>query len=227
MESSAKKLKTLQEWPNLGERLFEVAALNDLEKTEALIAAGAPLNYCAPGGYTALTYASEFRLLRIVKVLLAAGANPDGVTINDFSALGLAVWRKHMDVVAVLIRAGANLYHVDCHGHTILMDAANDFQAVHAEVVAMSELIVEKMLSIPNANQKKRLYTFMNCMKKLHPVQYPNIRNFFRPALRAMIRQENAPRAREEILKIKREEIRQHLLNKFFPEDKQCIMCTF
>lgn len=220
MEAPAKKLKAEDVW--LGRALITAIYAWDLPKVENFLKQGAPIDYRTDVENTPLMWASATRCPEITAVLLEAGADPNLVDEDQNSALTHACYYNRAEIAGLLIRAGADVFHVDKNGQSLLMNVVGGALSVYMdEAYATGAVIVEKMLSIPDANQKKRVYTFMNCMKKLHWIEYPNIRNFFKPTLRAMIKEENGPRVRVEIEKIDYQEIRQHLLNKFFPENKQ------
>ena len=75
------------------------------------------------GGDTALTLASKYGNVEIVKVLLAAGADQHKADDDGWTPLMRAAYGGHMEVVQVLLAAGADKDKADNHGRTPLMFA--------------------------------------------------------------------------------------------------------
>lgn len=220
MVGPAKKLKRDQIW--LGRTLLTAIYSWDLPSVENFLEEGAPVNYTTASGDTPLMWASATACPKIIEALLKAGADVHHLNENQESALGVAAYWNKSDNAALLIRAGANLFHADKNGQTLLMDVAREVAMDRIdEAYATGAVIVEKMLSIPSAEQKMRLYIALYCFKRLHPIQYPNFRNFFKPYLQSMIKDENRSRVRMEIENIDDQEVKQHLLNKYFREGVQ------
>lgn len=148
--------------------------------------------------------------------LIAAKAHVNPLGPCDYPPLALAATRGLQETVCLLIQAGANVYHRAKHmGNTALREAAV------TKNIPLCELLVEKMLNIFNEKQQQRTYTFLNCLQRTFDRgSYHNLRNVFKEPLRAIIREENAPRAKRAIDKLKESDIKQLLLQKYFPEAK-------
>lgn len=152
----------------------------------------------------------------VLAQLIPAKASANALGPCDYPPLALAATRGLQETVCLLIQAGANVYHRAKHmGNTALREAAV------TKNLPLCELLVEKMLYILNANQQQRIYTFLNCLqRKCGRGTYRNLQNVFKEPLRAMIKEENAPRAQRAIDKLKESDTKQHLLQKYFPEAK-------
>jgi ankyrin repeat protein len=152
----------------------------------------------------------------VLAQLIAAKASANALGPCDYPPLALAATRGLQEIVCLLIQAGANVYHRTSHiGNTALREAAV------AQNIPLCELLVEKMLCILRKKQKQEMYTFLNCLQRnFDRGTYHNLRDVFKEPLRAMIREENAPRAQRAIDKLKYDGIKQHLLQKYFPGAK-------
>ena len=87
--------------------LMKAAEEGETDSIEALIAAGAKVNFKEKDNWTALMCAANEGQVDSIKALIAAGADV-ALTDNDGnSALSLAEEKKHLDVVNLLKKAGA------------------------------------------------------------------------------------------------------------------------
>ena len=83
----------------------------ELAYVQALLAAGADVNYVCPNGYNAVTHSTfheNNERLAILRTLLNAGCSPDQVSSDDGSALKTAARRGHGRFVRMLLDHGAN-----------------------------------------------------------------------------------------------------------------------
>lgn len=149
-----------------------------------------------------------------MKYLIEGGADVNYEKEARFGGetpLAEAFLSGNIKAVELLIKAGANLFWHGTYGNSILSAACISD--------SFAELIVEKMLSIATIEQKERIYTFMHCLNRMHPrANYVQFKNVFKNALRAMIKEENAPKVLAEINGLPLYQQRKSLLlQKYFP----------
>jgi len=101
-------------------------------------------------------------------------------------------------------------------------------EPINHDLQKKSEYFVERLMSVPDKDQRQRLYTFLNCLKriniKLPGIYQADIRQVFAPHLWDVIGQENMDNAkslayqlaRTRVCDIENEDIKQHLLQKYF-----------
>lgn len=191
MEHPFKRLKLLQEEcdrrTNLGEQLIQAVCHGTPDVVSDLLNAGAPLDYEDAVYRTALNWAVIKGRVEMLELLLAAGADLNHISRDGPTVLQHVICYDRIEMLPIIIAAGAEVryFYGSSTGDKPLQFAARYGYST------MCSMIVEKMMTLPSKAQKRRMYTFMNCMKRLHPVQYPNMRNFFKPVLKALIQEEN------------------------------------
>lgn len=90
--------------------LMRATEKGNLEIVDALIKAGAMVNYEAKGRETALHIAAYYGYLEVAKLLLASGANPNvPLEQNALTPLHHAIWKGHIDIVKLLVESGADI----------------------------------------------------------------------------------------------------------------------
>ncbi len=126
------------------------------EIVQALIKAGANVNYRDDYGNTALMYAvsSANPNPKIVEVLIKAGANLAITNLNGDTALISAVFPKlnfqpNPDVVTILINSGANVNAVNTSGDTALICLLMQGQTAQAAPIPQS--LYNNIITIMNA----------------------------------------------------------------------------
>lgn len=85
---------------------------------ELLVAAGADVNYLAPGG-TPLLYAINRKNLRVVKALVEHGADIHRQCLGANALLHAAATNDH-EIFAFLVEQGARIESTDCKGSGVL-----------------------------------------------------------------------------------------------------------
>ena len=85
--------------------LIEAAAVGDLSKVEALLAAGVPVDTKNDDWVTPLIASAQNGHLEVVRALLAAGADPCKDSLLGPCALCLALRLGHKDVVNAIVAA--------------------------------------------------------------------------------------------------------------------------
>ena len=103
--------------------LMLAARSGDLDRVEALLAAGSSVAERNANGGTPLMYAALGGDPRIVARLIEAGADPDARASNGWGALMIAAAKGHTEVARLLLAAGADINAVDVYGWTPLMRA--------------------------------------------------------------------------------------------------------
>lgn len=112
-----------------GEKLVEAAMMGEAAKVDKLLAAGAPVDYLAENGQTALMCAAAYGHAKIVETLLAASADPEvrarGETTERGRTALMAVagsffCRDREGLIRRLIEAGADVNARDDAGRTVL-----------------------------------------------------------------------------------------------------------
>lgn len=88
--------------------LYIAARDGNLRAVDALINAGADVNYVCRNGATALFVACENGHLEAVKYLIAAGADVNAACNNGATPLSIAILRKHNAIAELLKAAGAH-----------------------------------------------------------------------------------------------------------------------
>lgn len=112
-------LRKISPW--IGERNFSYVDI-----AEALIRAGADIDYQDRTGATALNYSSVFGLFYFTDLLLYYRADVDKKANDGTTPLMAAIWAGHADIADMLIQNGANLEARDNAGFTPFLIAAQN-----------------------------------------------------------------------------------------------------
>lgn len=193
--------------------LLYAAQEGDLETTRALIQMGVPVD----------------ATLKLPTINLSGG---------DFQTpLMVAARHNRLDVCKFLVQKGADVCKVNAVQHGPLewacegADSSRHHRLNDEDRFEACRFLVEKMLTLPSVQQKERIYTFLMCMKRLHPAQYPysHIKNMFKGHLQQLIKRENRPKIIErvnllwtcpqQVEKTHRKEAQLHLLRACFQKD--------
>lgn len=112
--------------PAAGRTLFEAAHAGAMGLLRQQIAAGAPLDWRNPGGWTPLMIAAAERQVDAVRALIDAGANVNAGNALGRTALMFAASYGQTEIVRLLLAAGArpSVAPTDGDGVTALMAAA-------------------------------------------------------------------------------------------------------
>jgi hypothetical protein len=106
----------------LNDKLLDVSLTDKAYAIEAILNAGADIEYCDKGSYdwTALMYAVGYGQLNVVKALIDFGANVNVSNENGLTPLMIAVQRGKKNMIKTLIDAGADVNARDSYGYSIL-----------------------------------------------------------------------------------------------------------
>lgn len=113
------KLAYTQSPTSLVEQLVAACGRGDLNRVEALLKQGAPINAIGPFSRVLRTRpliaAAAFGRLSVVARLLKGGASVDATDESQFgtNALLIAAWRGHIDIVRLLLANGADVNFTD------------------------------------------------------------------------------------------------------------------
>lgn len=121
---------------------------------QALIAAGANVNYIKEGGYTALYMASQRGFKEIVITLIRANANINILNDVDHSSIAAALDARHMEIVKLLIEAGAD----------VSIGSPLYFAVKHSELEIVKYLIERGA----NVNEKNAVDGYTPLMSAVH-----------------------------------------------------------
>ncbi len=118
--------------------LGEAAAINDVERVQALLATGAGIESRTPDGFTPLQLAAFFGAEQTAAALIAAGADVNAVAENpmQIQPLHAAVANRRTTIGVRLIEAGADVNAAQRHGWTPLHTAA-----LHGDAALITALI--------------------------------------------------------------------------------------
>jgi ankyrin repeat protein len=116
----------------MSSELIEAVRAGDLDKARALLAAGAAVDACDEGGWTAASlavYNAEARrgFADVVRALVDAGANIEAAIGYGVRPLMLAAGYGETAVVEVLLNAGADVMARNDGGYTALMMVKQKF----------------------------------------------------------------------------------------------------
>ncbi|ODT66485.1 MAG: hypothetical protein ABS75_27320 [Pelagibacterium sp. SCN 63-23] len=104
--------------------LHQAAAANDVQRIEALLADGVPIDGRDGNGATALLVATHGNRIEAAAALIAAGADvnaKDGINDSPYLYAGA---RGHLDILNLTLAHGADLASVNRYGGTALIPAA-------------------------------------------------------------------------------------------------------
>lgn len=197
--------------------LIEAILQGNEKEVENFIQAGEDVNVRGEGGWTGLMSASRDGFESIVQLLLKS-AQVNIKSDRGVTALMLAVCNGHLSIVQRLIESGADINLQSMNDDIGLRYVANVGSKAHK---ACWEVIVEAMLRQLTDQQKKMACTFLSCMKFGDDYKgcYAALKHVYvQYLLRPMIRRENVERVRGEIMNIEKDQVKQYLLEKFFPE---------
>jgi len=137
--------------------------------------------------------------------LIKAGAPVNYIDHFHETALMRAVWGGYDGCLCLLINAGARINHTDDWGYTALRCASmRNYQTT-------CELLVTRMLWMPNQNQKKGICVFLGVLKKrmgflnkigLHAL-YKERENIFVVPFLAAVYQDNAKNFQQSVARRK------------------------
>ena len=182
----------MQNDAELGKQLLAAAETGDLKEIARLISTGAPVDYLGgegrtAGGSTALMNCARAEHLDCVQILIAAGAQANHKNVYGTTALMRAAEYNILPCAKALIEAGAQVNLADKHGWTALMLAA------HRGNQPFCELLVERMLWIPNQKQKTKICIFVDSLKKQKAMSelYRNCKALFKRHLAQAIYEQN------------------------------------
>lgn len=164
-----------------------------------------------------------------VKNLIKNGADVNFADHYGFTALHHAVLGNNVPLCKLLVELGADLEAADKFGNTPFVCS------VKCDNREASETFIEHVLAKIDANQKKRVLTFLNCLAwnedpTIQSAYTLCILDSFQKALKNIIREENMPRAQKLIFQ------KQPPLPINFPESiaflnllkqKYCTPCTY
>ena len=97
-----------------------------------------------------------------LKILLKNGASMNKTGFEGDTALMAATRKGHTEVVAMLLNHGALVLVKDKCGRSALIWAAE------CQQYAICDLLVERMLELPNYYIRKQIITFLSCVKKCY-----------------------------------------------------------
>lgn len=196
--------------------LMAAAQFGHIDEVKCLLAHGANVHAAVDDGRTALMWAAKNGHKGVVECLLNCKANVNVEAKSGFTALMGAAGKGHKDIVECLIKSGANVNATNNKDRTVLMVAAN------YDKQPCCEILVDAMLQ-PFEHMKKCAVTFLCCLKRKNfGGQYTHLKQIFKPYLCQMIDEKKEP-VRTEINKITKDEIKQDLLTKYFPEKDKII----
>jgi ankyrin repeat protein len=95
----------------LAHQMFDLARAGDVERLEAYVEAGVPVDLTDAGGNTLLMLAAYHGRARAVAMLARLGADVNRLNDRGQSPLSGAVFKAEDEVVAALLEAGANPDH--------------------------------------------------------------------------------------------------------------------
>lgn len=140
--------------------LHDAAEAGDVERTKALIAAGADVDATTRiGAYTALHLAAAAGRVGTVRALLEAGADPHaGTETGDVVALHFAAAAGNVEVIRALVDAGADV------------DAAESERGQTPLVFAISRNRVEAVQALADAGADVEAATFVVSIPEMQSV---------------------------------------------------------
>lgn len=210
----------------LGEKLLVAVFMGDQPLVEAFIIKGADVNFICPRGRFPLRVAASGNNFEICQLLLASGADVNQCNNEKGTALMNAVNYGGPKVCNLFLQSGADVNAKDNYGNTAFTLPTNALIPVES-ALEIYELLVEKMMSaLPTEAQKNRWNATLICFKRMHPIDYPHLRNIFKSYFYAMTKEENRANVHAQVKRfggscligvVMRERlIKQHLLEKYF-----------
>lgn len=183
---------------------------------QLLLERGAQANFKGSGNDVPLIQAASNGHIEIVQLLLNHGALIDQKAHDGWTALIRACHKGHEGVVKLLISHGASVLYCTEKGISALEIAAALY---HPEC---AELVADRLMKIPNAAQRKKIYQLLMHMKRSGCINR-DIRNSFKPLFQQVIEQENRANpgysiAYREICKITIHAIRRQLIVKYISQ---------
>lgn len=189
----------------LGKKLVVAACANaPIDRIKRFIQSGADVNQKDELDWNALLFATARARSDIVKVLIDSHVDLNQRSSEGYTALMLAVIGADREIIEMLINANCALDLQDNEGRTALMIAGELSPGI-------CPLFVEVMLNKAE-EQRERVYTTLNCFKKLPCGQCTNLKHLFKPYFREMIHE---PRRLlfNEISRLKNDEIKRKLID--------------
>lgn len=211
MESNTKKLKLIPIQrvyeKMVGPQLVEAAKHNNIKKVQELLDAKADVDHKGWFGNTALIWAAENGNQDIMRLLIDAKADANIQNTYKHTALLWAAKKNHPECMQLLLNARANS-QIPLH-----QLASNNLPAC--------ERLVEQILRL-TATQKNEIYTLLLCLKKLDlTLLNKDAQKLIAQQLCSLYCAENRAKKIQEIDTIENEEIKQHLLLKYFDENQK------
>ena len=163
--------------------LIAAASEGQIETVQALIAAGADVNFRNNDGHSALILAAARGHIAVVGYLIAAGADVNARdNVHGISSLNLAATQGHTEMVRDLIAAGADVNARTNNGISALIRAASDGQteivrdliAAGADVNARTDTGYSA-LSLTRSNAIRQLLTDAGAVPAPAPAPAPAV----------------------------------------------------
>jgi ankyrin repeat protein len=147
---------------------------------------------------------------KICNLLIKAGATMGN---GQLELLSLAALLNYPRVCKVLINAGAGSNKAADYLRTLELLKINNMQK-------LSELFIEKIITILDEGQKNRVYTLLNCIRlnshdEINCAYTRCILDVLIPYIRSIMRSENMPKIRAMIGELRDSEFKQNLIVKY------------
>lgn len=141
-------------------------------------------------------------------------SDPQPIPVLEVALLDAAANGK-TEKCKLVIKDGADLFVVDFAGHEAL------WRAMARKHEQTADLLVEKMLALPSAAQKQRIYAFLFCLKNIDRYNYHNFCDIFKKHLQELIKYENKPEVSYRVWRFPGYDFAKKLMKKYFaPEWK-------
>jgi len=190
--------------------LISAASYGDKRQVVELLGNGAAVNAQNHLGDTALIMAARDGNIDVCKSLLASGADTNIRNNEGMTALLMAATYGDYAMTKLFIDNGADIY-AENKGYTPLMGAADFDQK------KICELLIREMV-LPK-NQVDSVVTFIGTLQR-RPESVPGALNLNGDIRRVLaqtqfndIKQQNKPKAREQVMRVRDEGKRNELLN--------------
>lgn len=202
------KAQDKQDKKELGLQLIEAAKSGNLDEVQRLVEKGAEINAQNKCGWTALICAAQNNHTKAIQLLIALGADIEIKDVFGSTALMRAAIDGAAEATKLLIKLGADIHTKDNNGNASLMWTA------YWEKQPCCELLVEAMIA-----QEKATLCFLLCNKKAK--ENKSILQYLSKDIVQLIAKKYCWHStREEINKINNTEMKQILLDKYFPKKK-------